>query len=299
MTAPRVSVVIPTIGRVEALARCLDALAAGTLLPAETIVVDQSGHDEIGRILAERRQALPRIRHIVERPRGLSAARNVGARAGSGSILAFTDEDCVPDATWVEQLTNAFAADQELAAVTGPMLPLGPDSRDAVAVSSRTAIERRLFSGRAMPWVVGTGGNTAIRREWLERLHGYDERLGVGTSAGAGEDLDLFRRLLTGGGRVLYHPAVACRHERKTRAERRERRTSYGTGAGAALGRWLRDGDGWALVATARWLALRARMALATRARADATAVDEVRVLVGTARGLVYGLRLPPWGRQM
>ena len=80
-----------------------------------------------------------------------------------------------------------------------------------------------------------------------------------------------------------------CRHEQKTPAGRRARRASYGLGAGAALGLWLREGDPRALPALARWVSLRARMAV----RGSAT--DELRVLGGTVRGLAYGLRLSPW----
>lgn len=298
MTGLRISVVVPTIGRRDALARCLDALIGGTVLPDEILVVDQSGDAGIEHVLDERREAFPALRHLVEELRGLSAARNVGARAASGDVLAFTDDDCVPDTRWIEALTRAFEADGTLSAVTGPMLPLGPDSADAVPVSSRTGAERRDFRGRALPWEIGTGGNTAIRQSCLAHLKGYDERLGVGTAAGAGEDLDLFRRLLAADGCASYDPNVMCRHERKTRAERRERRSSYGVGAGAALGRWLRDGDPWAIVAVVRWVALRARLALASARTRETAVTDELRILAGTARGLAYGVRLPPWGRQ-
>ena len=226
---------------------------------------------------------------MVSEARGLSAARNLGARTANADVLAFTDDDCVPDGEWLAELGRAFAADAAPAVVTGPMLPLPGASPGLVAVSSRTSRERREFTGRALPWEVGTGGNTAIRRAWLDRVGGFDERLGVGTPGHAGEDLDLFRRVLQAGGRIVYEPDAVCRHEQKTPAERRARRASYGLGAGAALGLWLREGDPRALPALARWVSLRARMAV----RGSAT--DELRVLGGTVRGLAYGLRLPSW----
>lgn len=296
MSDLEISVVVPTIGRADALARCLQALVGNSPGPAEIVVVDQSGGLEIARVVDEHRERFPALRHVPMHRRGLSAARNAGARAARGNLLAFTDDDCVPDVQWLSELLSSFSSDARLAAVTGPMLPLGREA-EGVAVSSRTGTTRREFAGRTLPWVVGTGGNTALRREWFDRLEGYDERLGAGTSGMAGEDLDLFRRLLQSGGRVLYSPTAVCRHERKPRAEHRARRSSYGVGAGAALGRWLRDGDAFALVALMRWLSLRMRLAGAERRRSALH--DELRVVAATAKGLVYGLRLSRWGRQM
>jgi glycosyltransferase involved in cell wall biosynthesis len=289
----QVSVVVATIGRSGALGRCLEAVLEGTLAPAEIIVVDQSGAREIARLLDEERRGTSTLHRIVQPRRGLSAARNAGARAAAGDVIAFTDDDCVPARQWVEALVAAFVANPSFAAVTGPMLPL-PGGPDTFAVSSRTSTVRRFFSRRALPWEIGTGGNTAVRREWLERLGGYDERLGVGTARRAGEDLDLFRRLLEIGGSIVYHPAAVCRHERKTASERRARRYAYGVGAGAALGRWLRDGDPRATLALAHWIALRARSTLQPAGERTSSA-DELRVLIGTLVGFAKGAALKPW----
>ena len=292
MSAVRISVVVPTLGRRDALARCLDALLTGTVAPTEIVVVDQSADSEIERLLEATRTEATELRRLDYAARGLSAARNAGARAATGDIVAFTDDDCIPAAEWIEQLLAAFAADTQLAAVTGPMLP--PPGVEGVGVASRTSTVRRVFSRRALPWEIGTGGNTAVRREWLERLSGYDERLGVGTPGRAGEDLDLFRRLLEAGGSIAYDPEVVCRHERKTRAELSARRYGYGVGAGTALGRWLRDGEPWALVALARWLGLRARMLLRPEGERRST-VDEARVVLGTAVGFISGVARRAW----
>ena len=286
MTTPRIAVVVPTIGEADALARCLDALLPAA--PDEVVIVDQSGDDAVARVV-EAVDGSAAVRRVVSEARGLSAARNLGARSATADVLAFTDDDCVPDGEWLAELGRAFARDDAPAAVTGPMLPLAGAPPGLVAVSSRTSRERREFTGRALPWEVGTGGNTAVSRAWLDRVGGFDERLGVGTPGHAGEDLDLFRRVLQAGGRIVYEPDAVCRHEQKTPAERRARRASYGLGAGAALGLWLREGDPRALPALARRETQRARMA----GRGSAT--DELRVLGGTVRGLAYGLRLSSW----
>src|SRR5262249_59428676 len=109
--------------------------------------------------------------------------------------------------------------------------------------SSRRGTERVEFRGRPLPWLVGTGANIAVRREWASRIGGYDERLGAGTRGGAGEDLDFLYRLLRSGAHVRYEPDALVYHERQSKARRRKTRTSYGRGVGACCALWLRERD--------------------------------------------------------
>ena len=67
----------------------------------------------------------PWVRLLRLAPVGLSAARNAGAAAASGEILAFTDDDCEPDREWLVRLRRVFA-DGRFAAAGGPNLPPRP-----------------------------------------------------------------------------------------------------------------------------------------------------------------------------
>ena len=287
-----VSVAIATRDRPGPLARCLDALRAGVLQPLEVVVVDQGTSRETEGVVRARADALPGLRHVRQETRGLSASRNLALRETRGAVLAVTDDDCVPEPGWLAAIVAALEEDSSLAGVTGPMLPLGPEQPGLVAVSSRTSTVREEHRGRVAPWVVGTGGNMAVRREWLDRVGGFDERLGVGSPGGAGEDVALLDRLLAAGAVIGYEPAAVVRHERRPRASQRATRWSYGRGVGATAGILLREREARALVLLLRWLALRARLALRGVFRGrPRTAVDELRVLGGTAAGLLYGIR--------
>ncbi|MFL6198014.1 MAG: glycosyltransferase family 2 protein [Thermoanaerobaculia bacterium] len=177
-------------------------------------------------------------------------------------------------------------------AVTGPVLPLGPEAPGLYAVSSRTSASPADFTGRALPWLVGTGGNFAARREWLLRAGGFDERLGAGSPGGAGEDMDLLYRLLRAGARIHYEPRAVVFHERQPRERRLASRSAYGRGIGACCGLWLRERDLHALAVLGGWLRMRGAMAAgAVRRRQWGGVREELLVLGGTARGLVYGLR--------
>jgi GT2 family glycosyltransferase len=292
MSVVPVAVAIATVDRPDALARCLDSLLAAPVLPAEIVVVDQGGRPETGAALDGRSREGVRLAHVVVPRRGLAASRNAAAAETTAPVLAVTDDDCVPESEWVETIASAFAAPDAPDALAGRVLPLGPAALGLHAVSSRTSELRRELSGRAVPWDVGTGANLAVRREWLERVGGYDERLGAGTPGRAGEDMDMLYRLLRAGARIRYEPDAVVRHERHPTARRRASRFGYGVGIGAFCAVWLRRRDPYALAILGRWLAMRLRLlAAAVPRRRWSAAADELRILAGTVRGLAYGLR--------
>jgi GT2 family glycosyltransferase len=256
--------------------------------PAEVIVVDQG--EEAGPVVAAFRARLP-VRRLVQKRRGLAASRNLALAEARLPILAVTDDDCVPDAGWVAALERALHS-PALDAVTGPVLPLGPESPDLYAVSSRTSRSPADFWGRAVPWIVGTGGNFAGRRAAILRAGGFDERLGAGSPGGAGEDMDLLYRLLRAGARIRYEPEALVYHERQPRERRRATRSAYGRGIGACCGLWLRGRDLHALAVLGSWMRMRAAIAARAIGRRQWSAIgEELLVLSGTARGLIYGLR--------
>jgi GT2 family glycosyltransferase len=279
-------VVVPTAGRREPLARLLTALCAGARRPDEIVVVDQA------RPPASLPPAPCAVRHVPDDRRGLSAARNLGVRHARGAVVAFIDDDCLPDPGWLAAIADGFAAHDDVAVITGPVHPLPPRGANVHPVSSRLSPDERRYAGDAVPWEVGTGGNTAVRRDRLAPDLAFDERLGAGSAGRAGEDTDFLRRALRGGATVLYLPGALVQHERTTARRRVETRFGYGHGIGAAIGLWLRAGDRYAIRALARWLRLRGRLALgAARHARGRGLLEEALMLLGTARGLLYAVR--------
>jgi GT2 family glycosyltransferase len=289
-----ITVVIATAGRPEELGRCLDAIANGTARPREIVVVDQSADDRSEAVVRERAGRGAAIRRVPQERLGLSASRNAGVSAASTSVVALTDDDCSPGEDWLAEISSAFSGTSPPQAVTGRVLPLGSDE-GGYAVSSRTSTEAAEYRGRQLPWLVGTGANMAVHRDWWDRIGGFDDRLGVGTRGAAGEDLDFLHRLLRAGAVVRYEPQAVVYHERQTKARRRGTRSSYGRGVGACCSAWLRDGDVSGLVILGHWVGMRGRLlAGATRRRDWDRVEEELLVLRGTAGGLAYGARLRP-----
>src|SRR5947199_1259523 len=215
MTGTRVTVAIATCGRPEALRTCLAAIAAQTHAPDQIIVVEQDPSSETRDVVAQ--SGLP-VDYREQERRGLSASRNLALSIAEGDILAVSDDDCFPDSRWVEGLINGFASESAPDAVTGPILPPPGDPPSGMyALSLRTSRESRLLSSRVVPWRVGSGGNVAGRVEVLRRVHGWDERFGPGSGGMAGEDIDLFDRLLAARCSILYAGDAMVHHAWQTR----------------------------------------------------------------------------------
>ncbi|MDG6079079.1 glycosyltransferase family 2 protein [Erythrobacter litoralis] len=98
-----ISVIVPHYQDLAHLDQCLDALTAQTELGGQTfevIVADNNsacGLDEVRRVVAGRGRV------ILARDQGAGPARNAGVAEAKGTILAFTDSDCVPVPQWLSK----------------------------------------------------------------------------------------------------------------------------------------------------------------------------------------------------
>ena len=188
------SVVVATRNRETLLRKLLDALAAQSDQDFELVVVDDGSTDGTAALL-EAHGAARVLRH--ERPRGPATARDEGWRSAGGSLIAFTDDDCVPSPGWVAALKRAVHADPG-AAVMGRTLP-DPGAR-------RSPFTRTVLIERAGPPYETC--NILYPRELLERIGGFDRSF----PAPVGEDTDLGWRAARAGARFAYAPEALVHH---------------------------------------------------------------------------------------
>jgi glycosyltransferase involved in cell wall biosynthesis len=106
--APVATVIVPTFNRPARLTRCLHGLSGQDVGrdAFEVIVVDDGGADPLDAIVEPFGARLD-VRLIRQANAGPAAARNAGAAAARGRMLAFTDDDCVPEPAWLAQLVRA------------------------------------------------------------------------------------------------------------------------------------------------------------------------------------------------
>ncbi len=115
------SVVIVTKDRPELLAKVLESLVPQTLMPDEVLVVDNNSSLSYGDVIERFAPKLP-LRIVVEMKPGIPHARNRGIREASGEIILFTDDDCVAEREWVENMVAPFLMNPHIGAVGGEIL---------------------------------------------------------------------------------------------------------------------------------------------------------------------------------
>ena len=109
MTTPLASVVIPARNRPEAVKTCLEALARQSLTPRtyEVIVVDDGSEPALA-LDPSRWADKFDLKVIHQKNTGPAGARNRGAAEARGEFVAFTDDDCLPAPTWLENLLTTL-----------------------------------------------------------------------------------------------------------------------------------------------------------------------------------------------
>lgn len=158
---PKVSVIVPVKDRRELLGALLRALDAQTYDDFEVIVIDDGSRDGS----AEEAQRLVKGRPVVlldGRGRGAVAARRLGVEQSRGSVLAFTDSDCLPVPTWLAHGVDAIDAGADL--VNGRTQPARP----------MLPLERSLGSGTEGLFPTC---NLFVRRNAYDKAGGFDETL--------------------------------------------------------------------------------------------------------------------------
>jgi GT2 family glycosyltransferase len=226
-----VTVAVCTRNRTADLARCLTALRQLPDDGQDLLVVDNAPATDATRHLVT---TLPGVRYVREDRPGLNVARNRALREARGAIVAFCDDDAVPDRGWLRALVRNFDAPDVLA-VTGLTMPLELETPaqewfERLCRFGR-GFERIVFDRRhpaaERPGAPGVGANMAVRRRVLHHPGGFDEALDAGTPTRSGGDNEMFSRILGSGYRVVYDPAALSWH-RHRRTWPELRRTLYG-----------------------------------------------------------------------
>jgi glycosyltransferase involved in cell wall biosynthesis len=108
----KISVIIPTYKRPALLLRCLDAVRSQVFnKEAYEIIVVSDGPDKatLEALQPFTKSSTPPVRYFqLPEKKGPAAARNAGWREASGELIAFTDDDCIPDINWLKNFWDAF-----------------------------------------------------------------------------------------------------------------------------------------------------------------------------------------------
>jgi glycogen synthase len=176
------SVVINTCDRADSLRRTLRALRHQTHPSFEVVVVNGPSKDGTEEVLAE---FAGEIRVIDCPERHLSKSRNLGIEASAGEVVAFIDDDAIPEPHWLEELEGAYDAD-EVAGAGGLVYDhTGAELQYQYSVCDRVGEPRfdieppfdRYLRPGADPFIYLQGTNASFRRSSLAEIGGFDEEI--------------------------------------------------------------------------------------------------------------------------
>lgn len=291
-----VSLLLCTRDRPALAADMVDSVLSGTVVPAELVIVDQSEARDPA--LSTRKTPVGcDVRYVHSASRGLSRARNEGARLARHPVLVFADDDTIADPAWLGELVGALLASGPATIVTGRVEAAPTEAPGGYAPTLRTEAEPRVFRGRVDHDPLVTF-NMALHRRAFEAVGGFDSRLGPGTRFPGAEDNDFGFRLLEAGYAIRYVPEAVLHHRawRDGRSYRRLRR-GYGRGQGAFFAKHASLRDPFILGRMFRRLArVTARIPRRMIRRRD-LALGDMAYVVGVISGFSDWLwRRPPDG---
>lgn len=191
MSAPVISVVVATHNRAHLLPRLVDALDAQDLdSPYEVVIVDDGSTDDTWPTLERMAADRPHLHVLRQLPNaGPATARNRGWRESHAALVAFTDDDCVPQPRWLRGLVAGL---EQADVVQGRTLP-DPADADRIGPFGRTLeVTQELGYYQTC--------NMGYHRDALAQVGGFDERF----RRPSGEDTDLAWRLKERGARSVF-----------------------------------------------------------------------------------------------
>ncbi|MGF1677075.1 MAG: glycosyltransferase family 2 protein [Rivularia sp. (in: cyanobacteria)] len=220
MPDTQISAIICTHNRDNYLGAAIDSLLSQNFVNGFEVVVVDNGSKDNTKQVVEQRLHHPRLKYIYEPILGLSVARNTGAKAASGEILAYLDDDAVASPCWLEVLYGAYQSNSKLAIAGGKVTLLWPE---------QTLPPRWLSPGLASnlgaydlgdrvvsienPGLTPRGLNYSIRGSFLDEIGGFDTNLGrVGKNLLSNEELQMTELALEKGWEVVYLPDALVAH---------------------------------------------------------------------------------------
>jgi glycogen(starch) synthase len=171
------SIVIVTFNRADSLDRTLASLQQLRYRNFEVLVVDGPSTDHTHEVIAKHAAFVRAFSHDLN---NISISRNIGVAHARGEVVAFIDDDAIPEPDWLEKLLAAYT-DREIVAVGGFIRDAtGFEYQSRYTVCDRYGDARQFgdpseFTLDDETFLSLTGANFSARRENLIVIGGFDE----------------------------------------------------------------------------------------------------------------------------
>jgi glycosyltransferase involved in cell wall biosynthesis len=202
--------------------RTLNSLLAAEVpsgLGVRVTIVDNNSKDNTRQLVENMTGPFRgRLSYVFEKRQGRSHALNAGIAATDGDLVGMIDDDEEIDPGWYSRVHSAFS-DREVDFIGGPYFPKwGAEVPNWLPAKYSGVIgwiycgDDVLVYGKNCPGIL-MGGNAVLRRSILEKVGPYSTALGrTAKRLLAGEDEEMYLRLLAAGARGLYIPDLVIYH---------------------------------------------------------------------------------------
>lgn len=221
---PNFSIVINTLNRAQYLQATLQSLRYLRYACFEVVVVNGPSTDDTEDIL---RSHADFVRAESCAAANLAKSRNIGVAASRGNVIAFLDDDAIPEPDWLDRLAYAYV-DPSVGAAGGPVRDDDGVNYQQFVVVSDHFTENAFFptfeaASDAGAFTQGflrpMGANSSFRKSALLEIGGFDE-----VYAYYAEEVDASLRLIEAGWKIAYIADAEVHHKSARNNIRDERR---------------------------------------------------------------------------
>ena len=198
-----ISIVIPNRNGAATIGRCLRAALASDYRRFEVVVVDDGSEDASVDVIRTFPCRLVRL----DGRRGVSKARNAGARASSGELLLFIDNDCLLRRETLSIANASYGARKDR--VMGGTYTPTPHDTDFFS-SFQSVFVNHFETKKAAPDYVAAHA-MVVDAELFERSGGFVEDSFIGVAASV-EDVEFCHRLRRAGCELVMNRDLQVQH---------------------------------------------------------------------------------------
>jgi GT2 family glycosyltransferase len=233
--ATDLSIVIPTLGR-ACLRDSVRAIATGSMQPAAIVLSHQGPAGSMDAMLHEFAQYGVPVRYLRSDEVGKATGQNAGIRNVPTKFFGTTDDDCIADFRWVEEIFLALAKYPE-EIITGRVLASAAGAPSVVTFDAPRVYTRFPLQGGHF-----TGGNFAASLTLFNDVGPFDETPLLRFC----EDIEWSHRAMAKGYAIRYMPQVTITHLHwRDEGDIAQVYSQYARSQGGWIGRRLRAGDLW------------------------------------------------------
>ncbi len=221
----RVSVVVceHSMDRYEDFQEAVDSLLAQTYDDTEIVLVSDGNDTVCERMREDYRGVADVVVRCLDENLGLLGARNAGAEAATGDVVAFIDDDAIADESWVAELAEVYRT-KDVPAAGGKMTPAWVAGKPDFLPEEfywLVGVTYRGFGPNGDSELAGEvrntfGSNISFRRDVFLELGGFDTAIGgrKGDANLQGGETELCARLCNEYGYgVYYNPRAEVAHK--------------------------------------------------------------------------------------